>query len=139
VAGPPTATSHTPRVTSRLSAATTTLARATRCRFTGPPCRLSQLHVPGRPQGRPPRPGVYGRPMSLEFRVAGLGREAVDYLAAWDLQREVHAEVVSGSRGDTVLLLEHPPVFTAGKRTDPHERPLDPGGAPVIDVDRGGK
>ena len=40
---------------------------------------------------------------------------------------------------DTVLLLEHPPVFTAGKRTDPHERPLDPGGAAVIDVDRGGK
>ena len=43
------------------------------------------------------------------------------------------------SRTDTVLLLEHPPVFTAGKRTDPHERPADPGGAPVIDVDRGGK
>ena len=38
-----------------------------------------------------------------------------------------------------MLLLEHPPVFTAGKRTDPHERPLDPGGADVIDVDRGGK
>ena len=38
-----------------------------------------------------------------------------------------------------MLLLEHPPVFTAGKRTDPHERPLDPGGAAVIDVDRGGK
>ena len=38
-----------------------------------------------------------------------------------------------------MLLLEHPPVFTAGKRTEPHERPLDPGGAPVIDVDRGGK
>jgi lipoyl(octanoyl) transferase len=38
-----------------------------------------------------------------------------------------------------VLLLEHPPVFTCGKRTDPHERPLDPGGAEVLDVDRGGK
>ena len=38
-----------------------------------------------------------------------------------------------------MLLLEHPPVFTAGKRTEPHERPADPGGAPVIDVDRGGK
>jgi lipoyl(octanoyl) transferase len=75
----------------------------------------------------------------LDCRVAGFGSEAVDYLAAWDLQREVHAEVVAGSRGDTVLLLEHPPVFTAGKRTDPHERPLDPGGAAVIDVDRGGK
>ena len=41
--------------------------------------------------------------------------------------------------GDTLLLLEHPPTFTAGKRTAPHERPADPGGAPVIDVDRGGK
>ncbi|MFN8194140.1 MAG: lipoyl(octanoyl) transferase LipB [Nocardioidaceae bacterium] len=76
---------------------------------------------------------------ALEFRIAGFGAEAVDYLAAWDLQREVHAQVVDGARGDTVLLLEHPPVFTAGKRTDPHERPADPGGAPVIDVDRGGK
>jgi lipoyl(octanoyl) transferase len=75
----------------------------------------------------------------LDYRVAGIGADAVDYLAAWDLQRAVHAEVVAGTREDTVLLLEHPPVFTAGKRTDPHERPLDPGGAAVIDVDRGGK
>ena len=75
----------------------------------------------------------------LDHRVVGLGAEAVDYLAAWQLQRELHAEVAAGVRGDTVLLLEHPPVFTAGKRTDPHERPADPGGAPVIDVDRGGK
>ena len=64
---------------------------------------------------------------------------SIDYLAAWDLQREVHAEVVAGTRPGTVLLLEHPPVFTAGKRTDPHERPVDTGGAPVVDVDRGGK
>ena len=77
--------------------------------------------------------------MPLDFRIAGLGPDAVDYLAAWDLQREVHAAVVAGETPDTVLLLEHPPVFTAGKRTDPHERPADPGGAPVIDVDRGGK
>ena len=74
-----------------------------------------------------------------DYRIAGLGNDAVDYLAAWDLQREVHAAVVAGGAPDTVLLLEHPPVFTCGKRTDPHERPLDPGGAPVIDVDRGGK
>jgi lipoyl(octanoyl) transferase len=74
-----------------------------------------------------------------DYRIAGLGEDAVDYLAAWDLQRDVHAAVVAGRREDTVLLLEHPPVFTCGKRTDPHERPLDPGGAPVIDVDRGGK
>lgn len=75
----------------------------------------------------------------LEFEVAGLGDTAVDYLAAWEVQRRVHEAVVGGARPDTVLLLEHPPVFTAGKRTDPHERPLDPGGAAVIDVDRGGK
>ena len=77
--------------------------------------------------------------MPLEFAIAGLGDDAVDYLAAWELQRDVHAEVVAGTRPDSVLLLEHPPVFTAGKRTDPHERPADPGGASVIDVDRGGK
>jgi lipoyl(octanoyl) transferase len=73
----------------------------------------------------------------LSFQTVGLGEEAVEYVAAWDLQREVHAGVVAGGP-DAVLLLEHPPVFTAGKRTEPHERPLD-GSAPVIDVDRGGK
>jgi len=59
-----------------------------------------------------------------------------DYLEAWDRQRAVHAEVVAGGP-DTVLLLEHSPVYTAGKRTEPHERPSD--GTPVIEVDRGGK
>jgi lipoyl(octanoyl) transferase len=77
--------------------------------------------------------------VSPDFRIAGLGADAVEYVAAWDLQREVHAGVVAGESPDSVLLLEHPPVFTAGKRTEPHERPADPGGAPVIDVDRGGK
>ena len=71
----------------------------------------------------------------MNFEEVGL----VGYLAAWDRQREVHGRVVGGEQDDTVLLLEHPPVFTAGKRTEPHERPLDPGGADVIDVDRGGK
>lgn len=82
---------------------------------------------------------MQARPPELAFDVVGLGDDAVDYLAAWDLQREVHAEVVAGTRPPTVLLLEHPPVYTAGKRTDAHERPADPGGAAVIDVDRGGK
>jgi lipoyl(octanoyl) transferase len=77
--------------------------------------------------------------VSPDYRIAGLGADAVEYVAAWDLQRDVHAAVAAGASPDTVLLLEHPPVFTAGKRTDPHERPADPGGAPVIDVDRGGK
>ena len=75
----------------------------------------------------------------LVFEIAGIGDGAVDYLDAWELQRRVHAEVVAGERPDTVLLLEHPPTYTAGKRTEPHERPVDSGGAPVIDVDRGGK
>ncbi len=73
----------------------------------------------------------------IEFRTVGFGDEAVEYGAAWDLQREVHAGVVDGG-GDTVLFLEHPPVYTAGKRTEPHERP-QVAGAPVVDVDRGGK
>jgi len=71
------------------------------------------------------------------FEVIGLDPNFVDYQKAWDLQREVHSEVVSGVREDTVLLLEHDGVYTAGKRTEDEERPQD--GTPVIDVDRGGK
>jgi lipoyl(octanoyl) transferase len=74
----------------------------------------------------------------LVFREGGFGDDAVDYLAAWDTQREIHERVVAGETPDTVWLLEHPPVFTAGKRTASGDRPIDPGGAPVIDVDRGG-
>ena len=61
----------------------------------------------------------------------------VDYQQAWDYQKQVHAEVVSGDRGDTILLLEHSNVYTAGRRTEITERPTT--GAPVVDVDRGGK
>ena len=82
--------------------------------------------------------GVYARGVDLRFRTVGLGRDAVDYVAAWELQRDVHRGVVAGEPG-TVLFLEHPPVFTAGKRTEPHERPDVGVGVPVIDVDRGGK
>ncbi|MDN5790343.1 MAG: lipoyl(octanoyl) transferase LipB [Micrococcales bacterium] len=67
----------------------------------------------------------------------GLDPDFVDYEQAWALQRETHAEVAAGSQPDTVYLLEHRPVYTAGKRTEPQERPKD--GTPVIDVDRGGK
>ena len=61
----------------------------------------------------------------------------VEYEHAWQQQRELHAQRVANSVEDTVLLLQHPPVFTAGRRTEPHERPVD--GTPVVDVDRGGK
>ena len=61
----------------------------------------------------------------------------IDYEKAWQIQRTVHAEVAEGSRPNTLMLLQHPPVFTAGRRTLDHERPSD--GTPVIDVDRGGK
>ncbi len=67
----------------------------------------------------------------------GFAPSFVDYQQAWDHQRSVHARVVSGDLPDTLLLLEHAAVYTAGKRTEPHERPTD--GTPVIDVDRGGK
>jgi lipoyl(octanoyl) transferase len=69
----------------------------------------------------------------LEIRKLGV----IDYLDAWQLQRQIHASVVSGDAPDTLLLLEHLAVYTAGKRTEPHERPFD--GTPVVDVDRGGK
>ena len=62
----------------------------------------------------------------------------VPYDEGLRLQRALHAEVVAGTAPDTVLLLEHEPVFTAGKRTEPWERPLG-GDVPVVDVDRGGK
>lgn len=61
----------------------------------------------------------------------------MDYNEAWQLQRTFHDEVATGQRPSTLILLEHPPVFTAGRRTQEHERPTD--GSTVIDVDRGGK
>jgi lipoyl(octanoyl) transferase len=70
-----------------------------------------------------------------ELRIIRAG--TVPYEQAWAQQRELHAQRVAGKTPDTLLLLEHPPVYTAGKRTEPHERPFD--GTPVIDVDRGGK
>ena len=61
----------------------------------------------------------------------------VDYQKAWEVQRTIHQEVADGLRPNTLLLLEHPSVYTAGRRTDDSERPTD--GTPVIDVDRGGR
>ena len=73
----------------------------------------------------------------MRFVHVGLDPDFVDYQEAWDLQRALHARVVAGEEPDTTLLLEHRAVYTAGKRTEQHERPWD--GTPVIDVDRGGK
>lgn len=73
----------------------------------------------------------------VDYVVTGLSANSVPYATALDLQRATHADVVSGRAPDTVLLLEHPSVYTAGRRTEPHERPTD--GTPVVDVDRGGK
>ncbi|MGG7574325.1 lipoyl(octanoyl) transferase LipB [Streptomyces sirii] len=67
----------------------------------------------------------------------GFGADAVDYESAWQEQRRVHAARFADEVPDTCLMLEHPPVYTAGRRTTDDERPLD--GTPVIDVDRGGK
>jgi lipoyl(octanoyl) transferase len=61
----------------------------------------------------------------------------MDYQAAWDEQRRLHTEVADGRSPGVVMLVEHPSVYTAGKRTQPWDRPVD--GTPVIDVDRGGK
>ncbi|MFF3944937.1 lipoyl(octanoyl) transferase LipB [Streptomyces sp. NPDC001902] len=73
----------------------------------------------------------------LRFVHLGFGEDAVEYLGAWEEQRRVHAARFADEIPDTCLLLEHPPVYTAGRRTEDSERPLD--GTPVVDVDRGGK
>ena len=73
----------------------------------------------------------------LDVQTVGLAPDLIPYPDGWALQREIHGEVAAGTRPDTLLLLEHEPVFTAGARTARHERPTD--GTPVVDVDRGGK
>lgn len=75
----------------------------------------------------------------LIFAHAGFGSSAVPYLDGWQLQQQLHERRVSGDIPDTCLLLEHEPVYTAGRRTSPADRPLADPGIPVVDVDRGGK
>ena len=70
-----------------------------------------------------------------QLKVSELG--VVDYLSAWKLQKQIHQDVVNLQTENTLLLLEHPSVYTAGRRTEILDRPLDE--IPVIDVDRGGK
>ncbi|WP_284233837.1 lipoyl(octanoyl) transferase LipB [Mycobacterium antarcticum] len=78
------------------------------------------------------------RSTDTEINVRRLG--SVDYLDAWQIQRELSEARIAGGR-DTLLLLEHPAVYTAGRRTEPHERPASsgPSSIPVVDTDRGGK
>ncbi|MFB4315616.1 lipoyl(octanoyl) transferase LipB [Actinomadura sp. 21ATH] len=69
----------------------------------------------------------------------GFGTAAVPYETGWDLQKRTHERRVNDEIPDTVLLMEHEPVYTAGKRTEALDRPFGDPGAPVVDVDRGGK
>ena len=61
----------------------------------------------------------------------------VDYLPTWELQKNIAEDLIAGRSENTLLLLEHPSVYTAGRRTEISDRPQD--GTPVVDVDRGGK
>lgn len=70
-----------------------------------------------------------------EISILHLG--LMEYEECWQLQRRIHQEVSDGARANTLILVEHPSVYTAGRRTDISERPQD--GTPVIDVDRGGR
>jgi lipoyl(octanoyl) transferase len=74
---------------------------------------------------------------ALTTKLASRWLGTLEYQLAWDEQRRLHEAVVGGDEPDTVLLLEHPSVYTAGKRTKPQDRPVD--GTPVVDVDRGGE
>jgi lipoyl(octanoyl) transferase len=73
--------------------------------------------------------------MQKLIKVQELG--VVDYLSAWEMQKQIAEEVLTGKIENTLLLLQHPSVYTAGRRTQLSDRPLD--NTPVIDVDRGGK
>ena len=71
------------------------------------------------------------------MEVVYLGPQPQEYHETWAQQRRLHAEVAAGERPGTLLLLEHAPVYTAGRRTEPGDLPID--GTAVVDVDRGGR
>lgn len=73
----------------------------------------------------------------MDILKLGLGERLVEYHEAWDLQRKIHSDVVAGERPNTLILVEHQSVYTAGRRTAVWDRPTDD--TPVVDVDRGGK
>lgn len=75
--------------------------------------------------------------MTFDVVKLGFSPNVVEYSRALEIQNRYHADVVQSKKNSTLLVLEHPPIYTAGKRTEPHERPMD--GTPVIDIDRGGK
>src|SRR5581483_8953390 len=94
-----------------------------------------------RPRRRRPGRATAGRKLGKvsELVYLGLGPSPVEYRSAWDLQRKIHARRVADEVRDSCLLMEHEPVYTAGKRTAASDRPFGDPGAPVVDVDRGGK
>lgn len=92
---------------------------------------MSVTEVPNAGQ----RHGLLAAGTGTDIEFAQLGR--VDYLSAWDQQKQLAGEVLAGTCPGRVLLLEHPDVYTAGRRTQPADRPTD--GTPVVDVDRGGR
>lgn len=96
------------------------------------PARIDCVDIPTETSAHSP---LTGSPLAIHRM--NLGQGPVDYRAAWQLQLDLHRQVVSGHRPDTLLLLEHKPVFTAGSRTQPSDRPTD--SALVVDVDRGGR
>ena len=69
------------------------------------------------------------------LKVEELG--VIDYLTAWELQKQIQEKVASNQIENRLLMLQHPSVYTAGRRTELADRPID--NTPVIDVDRGGK
>gem|GEM_PF-6012708 len=75
----------------------------------------------------------------LVYLHPGLGDQPMPYLRGWEIQRQLHEQRRNNQIPDTCVLLQHEPVFTAGKRTGPLDRPAGDAGAPVVEADRGGK
>src|ERR1700722_16000526 len=129
----------TARPRGRLSSSSSARSRASSRRSAGLIRRSSALSItatfcPGNACGRRKLGKVNGELVYLD-----MSHSPVDYLEAWELQRRVHARRVADEIPDGCIMLEHQPVYTAGKRTAASDRPFGDPGAPVIDVDRGGK